>query len=110
MKFGDILLARLPFPDGGGYKLRPVLVIHEHPDGDLLVAPVTTHASRGLGDMRIARWQDAGLRLESTARMSKLATIAKGVVAQHLGSLAAADADQAHLGLRSFLTSLRPGQ
>jgi hypothetical protein len=27
VNFGDGLLARLPFPDGGGFKLRPVLVI-----------------------------------------------------------------------------------
>ena len=37
VNFGDVLLARLPFPDGVGFKLWPVLVIHEHGDGDLLV-------------------------------------------------------------------------
>jgi mRNA-degrading endonuclease toxin of MazEF toxin-antitoxin module len=106
VKFGDVLLARLPFPDGGGFKLRPVLVVHEHPDGDLLVVPVTTHAPRGLGDIVIARWQDAGLRLESTARMSKFATIAPGIVMKRLGSLSATDTEQVHAGLRLFLTRI----
>ena len=64
MNFGDVLLARLPFPDGGGFKLRPVLVIHEHGDGDLLVVPVTTHDPRGVGDTPIALWQEAGLRVK----------------------------------------------
>ena len=73
MKFGDVLLARLPFPDGGGFKLRPVLVVHEHGDGDLLVVPVTTHDPRGVGDTPISLWQEAGLRLESIARMCKFA-------------------------------------
>ena len=55
--------------------MRPVLVIHEHSDGDLLVVPVTTRDPRGVGDTPIALWQEAGLRLESTARMRKFATI-----------------------------------
>ncbi len=94
MNFGDVLLVRLPFPDGGGFKLRPVLVIHEHGDGDLLVVPVTTHDPRGVGDTPILLWQEAGLRLQSTARMCKFATIAKGVVVKQLGSLAVTDADR----------------
>jgi hypothetical protein len=94
VNFGDVLLVRLPFPDGGGFKLRPVLVIHEHGDGDLLVVPVTTHDPRGVGDTPILLWQEAGLRLQSTARMCKFATIAKGVVVKQLGSLAVTDADR----------------
>jgi len=108
VNFGDVLLARLPFPDGGGFKLRPVLVIHEHGDGDLLVVPVTTHDPRGVGDPPIVLWQGAGLRLESTARMCKFATIAKGVVVKQLGSLAVTDADRTQQSLRSFLIRLCP--
>jgi hypothetical protein len=59
VNFGDVLLARLPFHDGGGFKLRPVLVIHEHGDGDLLVVPVTTHDPRAAGDTPITLWQEA---------------------------------------------------
>lgn len=93
------------FPDGGGFKLRPVLVIHEHSDGDLLVVPVTTHDPRGAGDTPIALWQEAGLRLESAARMCKFATIAKVVVVKQLGSLAATD----KTGIEPFLECFMRG-
>ena len=106
MPFGDVLLVRLPFPDGAGFKNRPILLIHDHGDSDLLVAPITSHHVRGLADTRIEDWQAAGLRVPSTVRMSRLGTLAKSVVLRELGSLTTRDASTARRVLREFLASL----
>lgn len=106
MPFGDVLLARLPFPDGAGFKNRPILLVHDHGDSDLLVAPITSHHVRGIADTRIEDWQAAGLRVPSTVRMSRLATLAKTVVLHELGSLTLRDISTTRRALREFLASL----
>lgn len=106
MPFGDVLLARLPFPDGAGFKNRPILVVYDHGDSDLLVAPITSHHARGIADTRIEDWQAAGLRVPSTVRMSRLATLAKSVVLRELGALTVRDASTTPQALREFLATL----
>jgi mRNA interferase MazF len=78
---GEVLLARLVFSNGHGAKRRPVLVIHDFGDDDLLVAPITSQAARGAADVMLSDWQGAGLKLPSVVRVEKLATIAKSCVA-----------------------------
>ena len=84
---GDVLLAWLVFTDGQGSKRRPVLVVQDFGDDDLLVVPVTSQDARVATDVVLARWQSAGLRLPSTVRAGKLATIEKSRVARKLGAL-----------------------
>jgi hypothetical protein len=43
---GEAHLAWLVFSDGQGSKRRPVLVLHDFGDDDLLVAPVTSQRAR----------------------------------------------------------------
>lgn len=104
--FGDVLLARLPFPDGRGYKARPVLVIYEHSDADMLVAPVTSHHVRGESDVTLEDWQAAGLRLPSAARLDKLGTVARSIVLKEMGRLSQSDRELAMQSLRRFLTKV----
>jgi mRNA interferase MazF len=79
------------FSDGQGTKRRPVLVVHDFGDADLLVVPVTSHAARAATDVTLSEWRGAGLKLPSTIRVEKLATIDKTCVVRKLGSLPAAD-------------------
>jgi mRNA interferase MazF len=88
---GDVLLAWMVFSDGQMRKRRPVLVLFHFGDDDLLVAPITSHPVRVATDVVIAEWQAAGLRLASTVRTEKLATIGKSTVARSLGKLATPD-------------------
>ena len=88
---GQILLLFLRFFDGDGAKRRPVLVVHDFGDADILVVPITSHAARGPGDMTVRNWAGAGLRLPSTVRVEKLATIEKSCVVRVLGTLAEED-------------------
>ena len=84
---GEILLAWLVFSGGQGAKRRPVLVVHDFGDGDLLVVPVTSHPARTERDVILRDWRAAGLKLPSTVRVEKLATIQKSCVARRLGRL-----------------------
>lgn len=88
---GEVLLALLAFSDAQGSKRRPVMVVHDFGDEDLLVVPVTSHPARGGADVVLNQWREAGLKLPSTVRLEKLATINKSCVARKLGVLAPKD-------------------
>jgi mRNA interferase MazF len=83
---GEVLLAWLVFSDGQGAKRRPVLVVHDFGDDDLLVAPITSQRARTAADLVLTDWKSAGLQLPSTVRTEKLATISKSCVARKLGA------------------------
>jgi mRNA interferase MazF len=84
---GEVLLAWLALSDGQGAKRRPVLVVHDFGDDDLLVVPITSQAARVSADVVLSNWRDAGLKLPSVVRLEKLATISKSCVARKLGTL-----------------------
>lgn len=88
---GEVLLAWLVFSDGQGSKRRPVLVIRDFGDNDLLVVPVTSHPARSQTDVVLTDWKSAGLKLPSTVRVEKLATIEKSCIERKLGALLPAD-------------------
>jgi mRNA interferase MazF len=87
----EVLLAWLTFSDRQATKRRPVLVVRDFGDDDLLVVPITSQPARVAADVILADWQRAGLRLPSTVRTEKLATIAKSCVARKLGELPPAE-------------------
>lgn len=88
---GEVLLAWLLFSDGQGSKRRPVLVVYDFGDDDLLVVPVTSHPARTVSDVAVAKWKEAGLKLPSTIRVDKLATVGKKCVERSLGRLGPED-------------------
>ena len=104
---GDVLLAFLVFSDGQGSKRRPVLVLQDFGDADLLVVPITSHPPRSDSDVLLTDWKGAGLRLPSTVRMDKFSTIAKSCVAQTLGSLPAAELECIRQTLDTVLRKIR---
>jgi mRNA interferase MazF len=88
---GEILLAALVFTSQAGAKKRPVMVIRDAGDDDILVAPVSSQAVRVVYDVSLNDWQRAGLRLPSVVRVEKLATIEVSTVLRSLGRASAAD-------------------
>ena len=50
---GDILLVPVMFSDGSGHKKRPVVIIYDSGDADLLVAPVTSQMARSPRDVAL---------------------------------------------------------
>ena len=63
------------------------MVVKDFGDDDLLVVPITSQPARVMADLVLSDWQRAGLRLPSTVRLEKLATIGKSCVARKLGVL-----------------------
>jgi mRNA interferase MazF len=101
-RFGDVLLATLTFSDGSAAKKRPVLVIYDSSDADLLIVPITSHPPRSHEDVMLNDWAAAALRLPSTVRPSKLTTLDKSVVVRAMGKLSDGDARQAREVLSRF--------
>ena len=89
-----MLLAGLVFSDGQGAKRRPVLVLHDFGDDDLLVVPVTSQHARVQTDLILPNWKNAGLKLPSIVRVEKLATIAKSSVVRKLGAISPPESDR----------------
>src|SRR5207249_2987452 len=80
---GDFCRAPIPFTDGTGEKIRPVLVLA--PQGlNLLVVPLTTHPPRDQFDVPLLP-SASGLRKQGTARCSQLLLISQTVVIELLG-------------------------
>ena len=106
---GDVWLALQVFTDGPGSKRRPVLVVHDFGDQDLLVVPITSQPARTASDVLLANWKVAGLRLPSTVRTEKLGTIEKSCAERKLGTLALADLAQVRQAVETvFETILDP--
>jgi len=74
-----------------GSETPPVLVVHDFGDDDLLVMPITSQRARVATDLILLDWKSAGLKLPSTVRVEKLATIEKSCVARKLGVLPSAE-------------------
>lgn len=79
------------FSDGQGSKRRPVVVVHDFADDDLLVVPATSHPVRTANDVIVSQWKAGGLRLPTTIRAEKFATIEKSCVERKLGQLQSTD-------------------
>ncbi|MBI1832640.1 MAG: PemK-like protein [Planctomycetes bacterium] len=88
---GEFWLADIPFTDGAGSKIRPVLVLWL--DGvDAVVAVVTSAGPRSVTDVVLSDWRAAGLRVASTVRLSRLDCLEGSLLFRLLGTISAADA------------------
>ncbi len=103
---GEVLLVPVVFSDGSGHKKRPVVIVYESGDADLLVAPITSQVARSPRDVPVVNWQRAGLRLPSVVRLEKLATVEKSTVVRKIGHLAPDDWEKAKTILKQFFADI----
>ena len=61
---------------------------------DCLVCRITSVPHRGLLDVAVGDWQEAGLDKPSTVRLSRLVTVEKSTLRLRIGKLTAADSDR----------------
>lgn len=90
---GDVWLAIFPYDDDSNkYKIRPVIVLDESTIG-ILSVKVTSHEAREFDpyDVPLFYWSEAGLRLASTARVSKTIYLDPSVFKTKIGTLVADD-------------------
>ncbi len=55
--FGEVLIINFPFSDGIRSKRRPVMVIKDTADNDILIAKITSQAYNTEFDVYINDWQ-----------------------------------------------------
>src|SRR5205807_6093183 len=89
--FGEIIIIDFPFSDGLRSKPRPALVIASHPDGDLLVARITSNPRESEFDVTLQDSAFSNLMFDSVVRVSKLATVLKEAVKKKIGKLSEQD-------------------
>ena len=90
---GEFWLADIPFTSGVASKLRPVLVLWTDA-ADVVVAAVTSAQPRSTTDIALQNWSEAGLRVASTVRLSRLDCLEQILLRRRLGKIASDDADQ----------------
>ena len=98
MRAGEIYLARFPFGDVPGMKLRPVLLLTSSlgPVPEVLVAyissvlPAQPLPSDLIVDPSTPEFRGSNLKVPSALRLHKLATIHCSSLVRHLGLLEAA--------------------
>lgn len=106
---GEILLVALTFTSQVGVKKRPVIVVRDAGDDDLLIAPITSHPARVRYDVTLAEWRQAGLRLPSVVRVEKLATVEKPAVLRRLGICQSSDWVRIQHGLQELFAEITSG-
>jgi mRNA interferase MazF len=105
---GDVLLVTLAYSSQMNVKKRPVVVLRDVGDADVLVAPVTSQASRVRYDVTLADWPQEGLKLPSVVRTEKLATVEKSAVIRLLGRLSVQDWNAVEADLKEVFREITP--
>lgn len=87
LNFGDIVLLKFPFTDNKTFKRRPVLIINDFNDGDIIVCRITSKIYDTQNDLLIDNWEESGLKLPSVIRVHKIATLDKDLVELLMGKI-----------------------
>jgi mRNA interferase MazF len=95
-----------PFPLPMGARRCPAPVLLDTGDADIVVARVTSQASRGPFDVELVEWRQAGLFLPSIVRVHKVATLEKPLVERRLGALTVNDWERVRAAIRQLWTSI----
>lgn len=88
-KGGDILLIPFPFTDLTQRKVRPVFVVRDSTDEDLLLAPISTQVHREKNDYLIEMedYLDQALPVVSCLRYEKLVTLSEALIIKRVTRL-----------------------
>jgi mRNA interferase MazF len=88
---GKIVLIPFPFTDLTSTKLRPALVLHES-EKDVVVAFISSRITKTrpvdvLIDEGHSEFKKTGLKLSSTVKLDKIATISKELILGEIGEI-----------------------
>ena len=100
---GTIVLLKFPYTDGISYKRRPVLILQDFEDGDILVCRITSKIYSGKYDIFIDEWVKFGLKLPSVVRVHKMATLEKNMMETIMGKIDETVMDKVKLLYMSIL-------
>ena len=106
--FGDVILVPFPFTDQSTSKKRPAVIIssnsynQERPDVVIMAITSQIHGSGYFDDIRIQKWQQAGL-LKASVIKPILTTVEKGLIIRKLGCLLDIDREALNKGLQTII-------
>ncbi|MGA2132222.1 MAG: type II toxin-antitoxin system PemK/MazF family toxin [Bryobacteraceae bacterium] len=104
---GDVVLVEVRFHQAPGAKVRPTVVVLDSGDEDFVGAPITTRVRSGEFELSLGGWHAAGLNVPSSARMHKVAVLAKANIRRVLGRLSEDDLTHLRVALcRAFCPRL----
>ena len=103
--FGDVVQLEFPFTDAAGAEERPALVLLDTGDDDVVAARITSHYARDEYDIEIDDLDAAGLGVPSVARLHKLATLEKSLIARKRGALSENDRNRMRQAILRLWTS-----
>lgn len=107
MQKGEVWFVEFPLEEDPNRILnRPVVVLDENILGVLSVK-ITKHQPRATDpyDIPILYWEEAGLRLASTARVSKVMLLSKDSFIFRIGNLCQKDTERIEATYREFLAN-----
>lgn len=90
MTKGTIVLIPFPFTDLSGQKVRPALVLYNQKTGDdCIVVFISSKKEKrgGIFDIPLSPTEQNGIKVDSTLKVSKIATLQKRIVIGELGRL-----------------------
>lgn len=88
---GEFWVAQISFTDGSDSKKRPVLILWLDGNG-AVVAVVTSATPRTQTDVLLQDWVEAGLRVASTVRLSRLDCLEQSLLLAKIGRVSVDDA------------------
>ena len=107
MQKGEVWFVEFPLEEDPNLILnRPVIVLDENILGVLSVK-ITKHQPRSTDpyDIPILYWEEAGLRLASTARVSKVTLLPRDSFIFRIGNLWAEDMERVEVLYKKFLAN-----
>lgn len=84
---GKIYLSKIYFTDLSGFKVRPVLIVKEYKDEDVLYLPLTTNMNLGGIAISDNDLKNGTLRKNSVAIIPKVSIIHKDFLIKEIGVL-----------------------
>ena len=88
MRKGAIILVPFPFTDLSNNKIRPALVLASSHGEDCIVAFISSVPKRrSVFDITVKATRANGLKVESTIKADKIATLQKKILMGHIGRL-----------------------
>lgn len=96
---GEVRMAEVPFSDGQGSKIRPVLVLKIQ-GKNIVVAPLTSHSARDHFDVELWNWEECGLPSPGTVRCSEIRSLSRNLVFRKVGEIS--EDDQARMSAATW--------
>ncbi|MFA6553901.1 MAG: type II toxin-antitoxin system PemK/MazF family toxin [Candidatus Paceibacterota bacterium] len=104
---GTLVLIPFPFTDLSGQKVRPALVLHNQRGGeDCIVAFISSVQNKKIGvyDIPVVPSLSNGLKVNSTIKISKIATLQKKTILGELGQLESVTVSKVNVMLRKLFS------